>query len=160
MVYLKLQPHRPLLVLESNSSLLPKFYGPYQAEAKVGEIAYRLKLPQKAQIHLGFHVFLLKKKEGDDNVVQSQLPIYKAEEIIIAPEKVLKTRVINRDGQRILQGLIKWANMADVDTTWEDQSFILSQFPEFQSSWRQEETLGRDIVTYYKKRKTNKRSQL
>lgn len=61
MVYLKLQPHRPLSVLESNSSLLPKFYGPYQAEAKVGEIAYRLKLPQKAQIHLGFHVFLLKK---------------------------------------------------------------------------------------------------
>ncbi|GJW75785.1 retrotransposable element Tf2 [Tanacetum coccineum] len=41
-----------------------KFYGPFEVSAKVGQAAYKLKLPTQAQIHNVFHVLQLKKYTG------------------------------------------------------------------------------------------------
>ncbi|VYS48170.1 unnamed protein product [Arabidopsis thaliana] len=56
MVYLKMRPfRRRTLAQRSNEKLAARFYGPYKVEAKVGEVAHRLKLPAEAKIHQTFH---------------------------------------------------------------------------------------------------------
>lgn len=61
-VYFKLQPHvRSSVAFGSNHKLSYRFYGPFEITAKVGSVAYRLKLPESAMIHPVVHVSQLKK---------------------------------------------------------------------------------------------------
>uniref|UniRef100_A0A2N9G868 Reverse transcriptase domain-containing protein n=1 Tax=Fagus sylvatica TaxID=28930 RepID=A0A2N9G868_FAGSY len=71
-VFLRLQPFRQKSMNRKHGKLAPKFYGPFQIVEKVGAVAYRLELPEEAQIHNVFHVSCLKPKLG-----QSVLPIAK-----------------------------------------------------------------------------------
>lgn len=61
-VYLRLQSYRQTsLALQRNMKLAPRFYGPFQVLSRVGKVAYKLLLPDSAQIHPVFHVSLLKR---------------------------------------------------------------------------------------------------
>jgi len=64
-VFLKLQPYvQSSLARRAHQKLAFKFFGPYQIEAKIGAVAYRLKLPASSAIHLVFHVSQLKASHG------------------------------------------------------------------------------------------------
>nr|GEU62195.1 retrotransposable element Tf2 [Tanacetum cinerariifolium] len=64
-VYLKLQCHRQVTIRkEKQHKLSPKYYGPFQIIAKVGQVAYKLQLPNASQIHDVFHISQLKKCKG------------------------------------------------------------------------------------------------
>ncbi len=47
------------LAVQGKQTLLPKWYGPFPIEAKIGKVAYRLMLPASMKIHNIFHVDLL-----------------------------------------------------------------------------------------------------
>lgn len=64
-VWLKLQAYmQQTLQHRSNQKLAPKNYGPFQILAKIGKVAYKLCLPEDAQIHDSFHVSQLKRFYG------------------------------------------------------------------------------------------------
>ncbi|CAD6268797.1 unnamed protein product [Miscanthus lutarioriparius] len=63
-VWLKLQPYAQASVTSRTCHMLSyRYFGPYEVEAKVGTVAYKLKLPPQSSIHPVFHVSLLKKGE-------------------------------------------------------------------------------------------------
>lgn len=57
-VYLKLQPHiQTSVATRSNQKLAFRYYGPFEVLARIGSVAYKLKLPAGSQIHPVVHVY-------------------------------------------------------------------------------------------------------
>lgn len=51
--------------------------------------------------------------------------------IKVEPVAVLARKLINRRGAPVAQLLVRWSNLPDDATTWEDLSFMKRKFPEF-----------------------------
>ncbi|MCI19418.1 hypothetical protein A2U01_0040574, partial [Trifolium medium] len=125
-VFLKLRPHRQQTVVRRiNQKLAARFYGPFKVLAKVGEVAYKLQLPDTSRIHPVFHVSLLKKAVGDYHN-QGELPkdLDATDDIEVYPEVVMGARVTMKEGVTVQQSLIKWKDRSLEDVTWEDNEFL------------------------------------
>ena len=48
-----------------HQGLIPKCEGPFEVVKRVGKVAYKLKLPERLQIHLTIHVSFLKPCHED-----------------------------------------------------------------------------------------------
>lgn len=107
-VYLRLQPYRQTsLALQRNMKLAPRFYGPFQVLSRVGTVAYKLSLPDTAQLHLVFHVSLLKKKLGKHVLAQPTLPPVSDEGVLqMEPITVLDRKMIKRNNRAVIQWLV------------------------------------------------------
>ncbi|GJX87762.1 retrovirus-related pol polyprotein from transposon 297 family protein [Tanacetum coccineum] len=117
-VYLKLQPHKQITVRKSkHHKLSPKFYGPFQIQDKVGQVAYRLKLPTSAQIHNIFRIFQLKKCRSP--VTQcGTLPACNPNGVLLMePVAILDRRMSKKGNVATMFMLIQWANGSKEDAT-------------------------------------------
>lgn len=69
-MYLKNQPYKlKKLATMVNQKLSSTYHGPFKVLEKIGEVAYRLKLPDDTKVHPVFHVALPKKAVTADTVV-------------------------------------------------------------------------------------------
>ena len=130
-VYVKLRPYRQrTLARRMNEKLSARFYGPFEIEARVGTVAYKLKLPEAARIHPTFHISQLKKAVGESTEVCPLPPQLNSEGgLIVEPELVLDSRVKSRSGQEELR--VKWKGLSSHDSSWEWKSVITKRFPDF-----------------------------
>lgn len=130
----KLQPYRQQSVANRlNFKLSKRFYGPFQITDRVGQVAYKLLLPQESKIHPVFNVSLLKLYKGDRfNQHQLDLPSLSFNNRPIPePASVLQARQIISQGEVVNQVLIKWKGLLEEDNSWENIQDIKQLFPNF-----------------------------
>ncbi|CAA0826993.1 Unknown protein, partial [Striga hermonthica] len=67
LVLLKLSPKvwKRISAKTVHRGLIPKYEGPFEIVSKVGNVAYKLKLPDRLKVHPTFHVSYLKKYHPD-----------------------------------------------------------------------------------------------
>lgn len=131
-VYVKLQPYRQHSLKNHHChKLAPRYFGPFQVIAKVGVVAYTLKLPPSAKIHNTFHVSLLKKKIGP-MLVSPTIPseVNAQGQILVEPVAILDRRLTKRGNQAATQVLVHWSNSFPEDATWEFLFDLQKRFPE------------------------------
>lgn len=127
-VYLRLQPYiQTSLAPRSYQKLYFKYFSPFKILDKVGDMAYKLELPPSSSIHLVFHVSLLKPASSPPPQVCTGIP--DADNSLQVPERVLQSRIHNRGNSSVKQLLIKWTDINEDLTTWEDADTILQLFP-------------------------------
>jgi hypothetical protein len=144
-VWLKLQPYVQRSVSSRISSKLSyRYFGPFEIEARVGAVAYKLKLPPSSSIHNVFHVSLLKPVKGMGSVPYIPLP---TDDISMqSPERVLDRRATTRNNRLYHQLLVQWSGSSPELATWEDEDDLLRQFPQF-TAWGQAVANGGGNVT-------------
>ena len=135
----------------SRGKLGPKYAGPYQVLQRIGEVAYRLQLPDNARIHDVFHVGVLKPFRGASTPAATPpLPPLQHGRPLLLPERVLRSSL--RRG--VWHILVKWANMPASEATWEPVDGFRQAHPSFQLEDELFSEGGRDVMvgTTYRRR--------
>ena len=69
-IMLKVSPWKGVVRFGKRGKLNPRYVGPFKVLAKVGDVAYRLELPQElSSVHHTFHVSNIKKCYSDKPLV-------------------------------------------------------------------------------------------
>ncbi|PNX64913.1 hypothetical protein L195_g054267 [Trifolium pratense] len=133
LVLVKLQPYRQQSVaLRKNQKLGMRYFGPFEIIARVGNVAYKLKLPDHAKIHPVFHISQLKPFKGPLQDQYLPLPLTMSDSgPIINPIKVLQARTVIKGNQTVHQVLIQWDQHAVSEATWEAIDDLQQKFPSF-----------------------------
>ena len=115
-VYLRLQPYRHSSVaLYQNLKLSPRFFGPFQIIQRVGEVAYKLKLPETSKVHPMFHVSNLKQALGGNDQQGTSLPEIDGSSGVVGPlpQAILDWRT-RRNKEEVL---IHWQGLSPAEAT-------------------------------------------
>jgi hypothetical protein len=118
-------------VSRKQGKLAARFYGPFQIVEKVGAVAYRLELPEEAQIHNVFHVSCLKPKLGQSVLPIAKLPLVDSMgHLSLEPIRILDQRTIKkRRHGSATEVLVQWEGSTQEDATWELLFKLQQQYP-------------------------------
>ncbi|XP_072066579.1 uncharacterized protein [Arachis hypogaea] len=109
-----------------------RYFGLFPVIARIGKVAYKLELPNTAQIHPVFHISLLKKCEGVPSPTTIPSPLLVDEKgYQLQAQTTLGHRMIKKDGKWIEEVLIKWQNTSGEEATWEPYEEMKTQYPNF-----------------------------
>ena len=130
-VYLKLQPYAQHSVVNRPCPKLAyKYYGPFEVLECIGPAAYKLLLPEGAQIHPVFHVSQLKEHKPAHTPVFSELPTQvdlSAGNLV--PVQVLERKMVKKGNAAHVQIRVQWSGLPEAAATWEDYEVLKKRYP-------------------------------
>jgi hypothetical protein len=131
-VLLKLQPYAQATVINRPfPKLAYKYFGPYKILDRVGQVSYRLELPEGTKVHNVFHVSQIKEFRPDYTPVFRELPkLPLLDSTNTTPEKILDRRLVKKGNAALPQVLIKWKHLPEDTATWEDWNTLKVRFPD------------------------------
>ncbi|XP_042027672.1 uncharacterized protein LOC121774837 [Salvia splendens] len=130
-VLLKLQQYRQHLVAKPLFSKLSRcFYGPFEVLERIGQVAYRLQLPEGSHVHNVYHVGLLKPFVENDTWVRTEVPaLFARGKPVARPVEVLDRRTVWRKGAAIEEVQLSWLDNSGENPTWEPLDAVQKKFP-------------------------------
>jgi transposase InsO family protein len=101
--------------------LLPRWIGPFTILDRVGQLAYKLQLPESMnRIHPVFHVSKLKPYKASGRVQPPPVPIEIEGELEYEVERILDKRTVKRSRRSdSVEYLVKWLGYGHEHNSWE-----------------------------------------
>jgi hypothetical protein len=132
-VYLKVSPIRGTKRFRVRGKLAPRYIGPYQIQAKRGEVAYQLSLPENLfVVHDVFHVSQLKKclRVPEEQLPKEDLEVQEDLTNIEKPTQILEMtdQVTRRSTIKMCK--VKWSHHSEEEATWEREDDLRAKYPE------------------------------
>jgi hypothetical protein len=133
-VYLRVSPTKGVQRFGIKGKLAPRYVGPFEILKVCGPVAYKICLPsQLAAIHDVFHVSQLKK------CIKVPTKIVETSAIAIEPDlsyteqaiQILDTKERITKRRTVKMYKILWDHHTDEEATWETESYLQQNFPNF-----------------------------
>jgi hypothetical protein len=136
-VYLKVSPIRGIKRFGVKGKLAPRYIGPYHIQARHGEVAYQLSLPESLSVvHDVFHESQLKKclRVPEEQLPTEDLEVQEDLTYVEKPTQILETvdQVTRRSTIRMCK--VKWGHHSEEEATWEREDDLKGKYPELFAS--------------------------
>ena len=133
MVYLKVSAQKGKDHFGKVGKLAVRFIGPYRIIGRVGEVAYRLELPEDMNLHPVFHVSMLRRHIRDpDSIEPERIPELRTN--LTYPEgqiRIGERRLKMLKNREIPKIQVFWGRQNRLVITWEDEDRFRQNYPEF-----------------------------
>ncbi|KAL4579714.1 hypothetical protein LXL04_015875 [Taraxacum kok-saghyz] len=132
LVLLKVLTWKGMVRFGKRGKLNPRYIGPFEILARIGPVAYKLKLPQELQnVHDTFHVSNLKKCLTDATLIIPLEEIQVNEKLNFVEEPV---EIMDREIKRLKQSRIpivkvRWSAKRGPEFTWEREDQMKQKYP-------------------------------
>ncbi|GJX50192.1 putative reverse transcriptase domain-containing protein [Tanacetum coccineum] len=133
-VMLKVSPWKGVVRFGKRGKLNPRYVAPFKVLAKVGKVAYRLKLSQELSIvHHTFHVSNMKKCYADGK--QFRLPLEGIHvddklQFVEEPVEIMEREIKRLKRSRIPLVKVRWNSRRGPEFTWECEDSFKQKYPQ------------------------------
>ncbi|GJT76503.1 putative reverse transcriptase domain-containing protein [Tanacetum coccineum] len=131
-VMLKVSPWKGVVRFGKRGKLNPRYVGPFKVLEKVGEVAYKLELPEElSRVHNTFHVSNLKKCYADEPLAVPLDGLHFDDKLQFVEEPV---EITDREVKRLKRSRIplvkvRWNSKRGPEFTWEREDQFRKKYP-------------------------------
>nr|GEY33920.1 putative reverse transcriptase domain-containing protein [Tanacetum cinerariifolium] len=123
-VMLKVSPWKGVVHFGKQRKLNPRYIRPFKVLSKVGDVAYRLKLPQQlSRVHNTFYVLILKKCLSNESLVipLDELSIDDKLHFVKEPLEIMDCEIKQLKRSHISIIKVRWNSKRGPEFTWEHE---------------------------------------
>ncbi|GJY34112.1 putative reverse transcriptase domain-containing protein [Tanacetum coccineum] len=130
-VMLKVSPWKRVVRFIKRGKLKPRYVGPFKVLAKVGDVSYRLEIPQElSRVHSTFHVSNLKKCCSDEPLAMPLDGIHVDDKLqfVEEPVEIMEREIKRLKRSRIPLVKVRWNSRRGLEFTWEREDSFKKKY--------------------------------